>query len=388
MTPAGEIVLIDPVHPYAVAFLERARRRGLGTVCLWSDAAVRAGAWAYPALRSEAVTAHVEVDLDEAGLAAVAAVLRRHHRVVAVVPHCEPVLAPSTTLAHLLGLSWAQPEVLRLFRDKHALKAAVAAAPDAPRVNVTALVTSVDQVREVMAAHGLDRVVVKPNDGYGNVRIGFFDTGTDDADIAAHLAGSPVPMLLEEYLEGEEFFVDGQVDALGRAVVVSVGTYRRECHNGRLNVETGARTVRTSEEHFDAVAAYARRVVEATGVRRTPFHLEAKVDQQGPCLIEVAARLVGGDGVVEDSWLHRTDFVDEALRQYLDPGDDVFSSPWTVVLTAPDVPELERRCNPVRDALTLDVVSAADPRLVLHTRALAPAATRWVRRARAEQVTR
>jgi hypothetical protein len=256
-------------------------------VCLWSDAAVRAGAWAYPALRSEAVTAHVEVDLDEAGLAAVAAVLRRHHRVVAVVPHCEPV-----------------------------------------------------------------------------------------------------PMLLEEYLEGEEFFVDGQVDALGRAVVVSVGTYRRECHNGRLNVETGARTVRTSEEHFDAVAAYARRVVEATGVRRTPFHLEAKVDQQGPCLIEVAARLVGGDGVVEDSWLHRTDFVDEALRQYLDPGDDVFSSPWTVVLTAPDVPELERRCNPVRDALTLDVVSAADPRLVLHTRALAPVATRWVRRARAEQVTR
>ena len=91
---------------------------------------------------------------------------------------------------------------------------------------------------------------------------------------------------------------------------------------------------------------------------------------------------------MEDSWLHRTDFVDEALRQYLDPGDDVFSSPWTVVLTAPDVPELERRCNPVRDALTLDVVSAADPRLVLHTRALAPAATRWVRRARAEQVTR
>ena len=58
------------------------------------------------------------------------------------------------------------------------------------------------------------------------------------------------------------------------------------------------------------------------------------------------------------------------------------------MLTAPDVPELERRCNPVRDALTLDVVSAADPRLVLHTRALAPAATRWVRRARAEQVTR
>ncbi len=440
MTRARVVVLTDPIHPYAVRFLEAAARRGLGTVCLWTSRDSRAGAHRYPALTAEAVVAHHWVDLDEAGLQRAAQLLRTTYDVAAVVPHVEPLVAPSVTLAHLLGLSWAQPQVMSLFRDKHALKQALSRVPGGPRTNRIALVASLEEVRAAMTELDLDRVVIKPNDGFGNVSIGFFDRSTPDAEIAAHLARQGRPMLLEERLEGQEYFANGQVDAAGHVDVTRVGTYVRTTLNGRPNVEVAARAVRTHEPEFALVEAYARHVVRASGVRRTPFHLECIVDADGPCLVEAAARLVGGDSSV-DSWLHGVDLVDAALAQYLDDGAaeplrldwqrydaqvlglvqgisdrvgrivrvrglgraealpgfhkwhqrptvgdkvvptvDLFGNPWSALVTAPDLDTWVERGDLLRSTVELDLAGWGVRHPMLTLRSMAPAVVRAGRR--------
>ncbi len=443
-----DIVMIDPTHDYAVWFVDAAWRRGLGTVCLWTGAGSRSQAWAFPRLRSAAVSAHYTVGLDEPGLRRAAALLAERHDVAGVVPFSEPVVAPSAALADLLGLSWAQPEVLPLFRDKRALKLAVQQRPDGPRINRTALVADVHDVRAEMAEQGLDRVVLKPNDGYGNSSIGFFDRSTPDADIAAHLHEHGRTMLLEERLEGVEYFVNGQVDAAGHVDVVRVGVYVRAAINGRPNVEVAHRAVRTHEPEFQVLADYARQVVEATGVRRTPFHLECILDDEGPCLVEVAARLAGGDPTF-DSWLHGTDLVDAALVQYVDDGTtdplpldwdrydaqvashvrgtcdrhgrilrvrgveratdlpgfvkwgrppavgdivvptvDVGGTVWDAVVVGPDLDTWEQRVATLRATVEVDVLEPGEGGRVDRARVLAPAVGRLLRRGWAWGVVR
>jgi hypothetical protein len=62
--------------------------------------------------------------------------------------------------------------------------------------------------------------------------------------------------------------------------------------------------VRTHRPEFAAAADYAREVVRGTGLRRSPFHLELKIDENGPCLLEVAARFCGVNACVRDSEAH------------------------------------------------------------------------------------
>ncbi len=326
--PGGEYLIQDPVHRQATDFIDVLHRRwGLRAVCFWTDGAAQARrAWQHPALRSAAVAAHYAADLDELPL--LADVVRRRHDVVAVVPWREPVVAPAERLAELLGLSWAQPDVLPLFRDKFALKERLRALPAGPRVNAAAVVRSVDDVVHVLAAAGFDRYVLKPVDGFANVQVGFFDRGSDPVLVAAHLARiAPGQVLLEEYVDGVEYYVNGQVDAHGVVVVTRVGRYERISVNGKANVEVGTSTVHTDDPAFDRLAAYAVEVVQATGLRRSPFHLEAKVDDRGPCLIEVAARLVGGGEAIDDGLVHggRFDAFVVAAHYYLtaDPYGDL-----------------------------------------------------------------
>jgi hypothetical protein len=94
--------------------------------------------------------------------------------------------------------------------------------------------------------------------------------------------------------------------------------YLRTALNGRENVAIGSRATRTHEPEFDVLVDYTRDVVAGTGLRRSPFHLEVKIDAEGPCLIEIAARLAGAGRVHDDDESHGTlDEIAVAARLYL-----------------------------------------------------------------------
>ncbi len=63
-------------------------------------------------------------------------------------------------------------------------------------------------------------------------------------------------------------------------------------------------------------------IMQATGLKRSPFHMEIKVDDRGPCLIEVGARLVGHGNAELCGKMHGDlDLFDLAAHYYLSNHD-------------------------------------------------------------------
>ncbi|MFN8156428.1 MAG: ATP-grasp domain-containing protein [Candidatus Nanopelagicales bacterium] len=307
MAGQPEVLLMDPYVDYAQRLIPLlAERHGVRTVALYSDREkLRKNLRRAPECRGPHVSASYLVDPDDPrDLDAVVDVLRRRHQVVAVLPVGEPDVLPLSRIADALGIATNDLATMERFRDKAALKDQLRSVPGGPRVNASVLVSSAADVRTAMGEHGLDRVVLKPNAGVSNRDVLYADAATPDSVLAAYFGGRGEDVLLEEYVGGEEFFVNGQVDEAGEVHVFSVSQYVRREINGRAGVSVGDFTVRTDRADFATAADYAREVLRATGVRRVPFHLEAKIDERGACLIEVAARLCGANIVFRDIDAH------------------------------------------------------------------------------------
>jgi biotin carboxylase len=318
------IVLVNPCHEYAVRFVELAfERYHCQTVCVYTDPRERAAAERrFAILRSRAVAGRHR--LDRRGLVDLAARIREWHRPLAVVPFSEQVVGVSSELSAALGLDWNRLEVMRRFRDKFALKQFLRASRPDIRVNESILVRSAAAVFAADAG-GFPRFVLKPNDGYGNRDIGVFDRTAARESIEQFFAMRPGrDFVLEDFIQGTEYFVNGQTDGRGGAHAVAIFEYGRTVANGREGIDFTTRLVHRYEPAFSTAECYARSVVEATGLRRSPFHLELKIDARGPCLIDVAARLAGNQNAFLCSTLHgdQLDLFDVALYHYLRTDDE------------------------------------------------------------------
>lgn len=294
------------------------RRFGMPSVCVYFDAgALRGEARRLAGLGSDVVS-RVYVASPE-DIDGIAEVLGERHDIRAVVPYIETALTPSVQLGRRLGVSWAENPALELFRDKHALKRHVASIPGGPRVNSVALVNGFDDVEVALASGGFDRFVLKPNDGFGNSNIGFFDSSSPVDEVAAHVRLIGGPILMEEFLAGPEYAVNGQVDGEGRATVLGVYLEVREPLNGRPNIQTGSRTVHRDDPAFQPLVDYVEGLVSLSGLTRSPFHAEVKFDDRGPCLVEVAARLAGAGGAQDMDINHgdKIDTFDLSAHYYL-----------------------------------------------------------------------
>jgi hypothetical protein len=87
--------------------------------------------------------------------------------------------------------------------------------------------------------------------------------------------------------------VDGLVDAEGEVLVASIFSSGRRHLNGCPVVYADGALIHHDTPLFDELGAYARKVLRAVGLRRSPFQMEVVRDARGPCLVEVGARLVG-----------------------------------------------------------------------------------------------
>lgn len=313
----ASVLVQDPYHPYAVRFIELLHGKyGHGAVCFFTDRRTRVCSGAsYAALRAPLVEAVYDVSPDD--LAGLADRVRRRHEIVGVVPYAEPTVLAAAELSELLGLGWNDRTTLQRFRDKFAFKEHLRARHRHLRVNGSRLVKTVDDVlpggRPVFP-----RYVLKPNDGWGNRDVTYLDASSPRAAVEAALDRATRPLVMEEYVGGVEYFVNGQVDARGESTVFAVFRYGRAEVNG-CSVDSETRSVRRSDPAFAVVEAYAREVVRASGLRRSPFHLEVKVDERGPCLVEAGARLAGNENAWVCNRLHgdALDLFDVAAHYYV-----------------------------------------------------------------------
>ncbi len=318
---SGEAVLLNPYQFYADRFIDLLyRRHGIRTVALhtdWRTRLIRQPRQAI--LDSPAVSAHYMVPA--AGVVALAPVLRQRHDIVGVLPHDEGAVAPLVALGRAIGLGWADQPVFDAIGSKSAVKALIRSADPAVRLNEVAQVEDVAATLEWVRRTGVERFVLKPDDGSGNRGVAFFDTHPVDEDaLRDYLAEHRGVTLAEEFIAGTEYWVNGQSDADGVPLVTGMGVYDRRTVNGKENVEVGGRTIPRSHPVAAVLADYATQVLTALGLRRSPFHLEAKIDDRGPCLIEVGTRLCGEKMVATDSWQFATDLIALAVDDYVIPG--------------------------------------------------------------------
>jgi ATP-grasp domain len=313
----------DPYHEYAVQFIEHIHRKyGYRAICFYSDRQLYLRqAPAFPLLRSRYVAATYEVMPNE--LARFAVHLRSHYDIAAVVPFNEPTVLAAAELAERLQLSWSQPEVLRRFRNKHALKEHLRGQDAGLRINAVRQIHSLDEVMNTRTDGAYERFILKPNDGFGNRRIGLFDKQSSATQIEQYLQGASGPVLMEEYIDGTEYFVNGQIDGQGEITIVAIFEYQRIAANDRYNIDFETRRLAQADPLFATLASYAQQVMRASGLLRSPFHLELKVDARGPCLIEVGARLPGLGNAFISGKLHGSSLAlfEVAAHYYLDHSD-------------------------------------------------------------------
>lgn len=242
----------------------------------------------YPMLRSSIIEAAYDVQ----DLTSFAAEIRQIYDVVAVIPHIEPLVETAADLCRLLDINWNPPEVVRMFRDKMLQKRHLADA--GVRVPTFLALESADELGRIKLP---DKFVLKPVDGYGNRMIGVFEASGIDA-AKRHVGYQPgVRWMIEEFISGIEFSINGQVRTDGEVEVYGITEYRRCSIGGFHTVYDHEFLCPSTHPSFGMLVDCAGRALRATGIRRTPFHMEAIVDQQGPVVIDLAARF-GGCGMV------------------------------------------------------------------------------------------
>ena len=234
-----------------------------------------------------------------------------------VVAWDEESILLGADLGERLALGWNPRRVIERCRDKGVMKAWLAHRGTV-RVNAARVVHERDEALRFQRRLDAWPIVVKPTGGAGSEHVFF---ARDEGELLQRcqqvMESGAGGVLLEEFIGGTEYCVNGQVDKKGDLLVTDVWVYDRRRSHGVDNLYFETTTVPTREPVFRALADYAARVVEALELRRAPIHMEVKVDRRGPCLIEVGARLAGGNLPLLASRLHGRSLLELAAVHYL-----------------------------------------------------------------------
>ncbi|MFB9542520.1 ATP-grasp domain-containing protein [Micromonospora sagamiensis] len=268
-------------------FASTGRALGLTPVLLAADPA------RYPYVAADGVEC-VQVDTGDAKALEVAcAALAGRASIGAVLSSSEYFVLAASRLAGHLGLPAPDPDAVRRCRDKGAQRRALADQPGAVR-----FAECVDVDRAVEAAEQLGGdVVVKPCFGSGSEGVRACGSPAEVEawarkllDVRHNERGLPIEprILVEERVTGPEYSVemlDGTV----------YGITAKHVGDEPFFVEVGHDFPACLDRSDSArVAETARRAVEALGLRSGPAHVELRLAERGPVIMEVNPRLAGG----------------------------------------------------------------------------------------------
>lgn len=244
-------------------------------------------------------------------------IAQRWGRLEGVIPWDEETVLLGAALGERLGLDWNPVAVIERCRDKAVMKQWLRQRGRV-RINEASTVTDAEGALAFQRRLGRWPIVVKPTAGSGSEDVYF--PGSDAELLGACqnvLESGAGEVLLEEYIGGHEVVIDGIVDGKSDLLVTDVWIYDRRPSHGVPNLFYETFKVPSQAKIFRTVAQYAAQVVEDLELRRAPIHMEVKIDDRGPCLIEVGARFAGGSLPILTSKLHGRSILELAACHYL-----------------------------------------------------------------------
>ena len=281
----------------------------------------------YAALRAEArkyTDLYEPLYLDEAGSAAEVLEQVADYSILAVVAGSELGVPLADQLAAALGLPGNNPCSSHLRRDKHAMQAALAEA--GLRHIQGCAVQSLDEALAFAKELGRWPLVVKPLASAATQGVHICQNQEElcrCADTLFHentLFGSPnSTLLMQEYIDGREYVVNS-VSHKGVHRLTDFWVYNKLQVGDAGNAYDNTRLLTRLQPGHRRIIQYACKVLTALDFLYGPSHMEIMVDAEGPVLIEVGARPMGGhfsEEILRESLGHY--MVDHSLTSYLDP---------------------------------------------------------------------
>ncbi|HVK93973.1 MAG TPA: ATP-grasp domain-containing protein, partial [Noviherbaspirillum sp.] len=290
------IVIVEPASS-GVALVEAAHRMREDVFVLTADQDDRQ----IPAACRDLATSVIAVDTNDADAVFHAAQhIDRQGKLKAIIPGFEYAVDVVAKAASRLGLPHLSVQAATLTRNKYACRERIQSLGlEVPRY---ALIGNRSDVERAASEVGFP-AVIKPVDGCGSLLVRRVDSLEElhgvlgNAVNTSHLdMGKQVgtTLLLEEFLDGREFSIEGYVD---RAHPHVVAITEKQLGPEPFFVEMGhVVPAALPPDDSQALAAYIEQVVRAIGLDLGVFHAEARMTKRGPVLIEIAARL-GGDRI-------------------------------------------------------------------------------------------
>ncbi|MEU6612018.1 ATP-grasp domain-containing protein [Streptomyces shenzhenensis] len=247
-----------------------------------------------PSWEKPYIVDHAVADLhDTAALLAAGRTLAARHEFAGVVTWDEWHLVPTARLARALGLSANSVEVMRGCRNKATARTLFArhGVPSAASMRARTLLEAALATMTIGYP-----AVLKPAAFAGSIGVMRIDqpeqlpAAFEFASAGAHRSREDTAVLVEEYLDGPEVSVECVTH---RGVTTAVAVTRKHLGPAPYFDETG-HTVDACDPLLAQVAPVAAAAVKALGITGGVQHVEMRVVEGRPRLIEVNAR-IGGD---------------------------------------------------------------------------------------------
>jgi biotin carboxylase len=245
--------------------------------------------WEVPYLRDCVV---VSDPTDQAELSAAGRALADRYDLAGVLTWTEWYLVPVARLARQLGLPTTSPEAMQACRNKATSRALFArhGVPSAASVCVRTMAEADAAAQRIGYP-----LVLKPAAHAASIGVIRADTpeqltaAFEFADRAAGLGWESTSVLVEEYLDGPEVSVEC-VTYRGETTVVAV---TRKTVSAPPFFEELAHCVDVADPLLDVVTPVARAAIRALGITDGVCHVEMRLVDGRPRLVEVNGRIAG-----------------------------------------------------------------------------------------------
>ncbi|MEU5302601.1 ATP-grasp domain-containing protein [Streptomyces noursei] len=332
------VVLVDP-YSEAAEYANAFRARGIEPVAVLSTPAPLKSylhGW-----KPEVFHSTHFYDGDFAKLAGIV----RGYDPVAVVPGNECAVRLVDALVEELAPGTGNvPELSAARRDKWPMAQAVASA-GVPHLRTFAT-ASEEEAADWLRQNGLEgrALVLKPRCSGGTDGVHKVEAGEDWRPSFRRLLGSVNmfdltndSILIQEFASGTEFVVDTySVD--GQMGLVAVVQYSKSTRGNRIGVYDAEDYLLPSDPLVGVLESYTRQVADAVGIRTGCTHTEIMLTDDGPRLIEIAARLDGGCAQQAARLATGDSQIDRTVRHHLDsaftPGFEIVQPTRVVWLSA------------------------------------------------------
>jgi biotin carboxylase/predicted MFS family arabinose efflux permease len=169
------------------------------------------------------------------------------------------------------------------------------------------------------------RVVLKPVRSAAGDQVMFCDTPEESIAAFHGIRGAKnifsqhnTGVVAQEYLCGTEYMVN-TVSRDGHHRVCEIWRTSRVQANGVPDIGDAAFVLPRRGDVPDVLADYACRVLDALGILHGPAHVEIKLTNAGPRLVEIGARIAGGDIPSYAQLAMGESQLDWTVHAYLDP---------------------------------------------------------------------